>query len=717
MSSSVFSSSWYRVADLVPRLRPHAEIHRVRFRGVRWYLLQDHTSGRFHRFSPAAHTLIGLMNGRRSLAEIWALASDRLGDDLPTQDETIRLMSQLYHANALSTDAFSDVEELVTRDETTRSKAFWANFRSPLAVKIPLWDPERTLERLLPIANVLFSRVGVVLWLLFVVPALVLALMSWESLSEGLADRVLAAENVFLLWLSFPLVKILHEFGHGFAVKRWGGETHEMGVMFLVGVPVPYIDASASSAFASGWQRAAVGAAGVFVELLVAASAMYVWVAIEPGAARAVAFNVMLIAGVSSVFFNGNPFLRFDAYYVLSDLIEIPNLGSRANQWWGSLIQRHLFGRRDAEDPAAAPGEAGWFALYAIGALVNRLLITLSIALFVASELFFVGVLIAAWSVAQFALLPLLRQLRFVLFDERLRGHRQRAIGWTLGTISLLVVLLGVIPAPSWTRTEGVVWAREDALVRAGTQGVIESFDAEPGSWVEPGARLAMLEDPEIVSEYAIAEANVRANRAQYDLDRTEDRVQAGITRQSLEHAERRLARAAEELAALEVKSKAAGRFLVEAPDDQIGRFLRRGEVIGYVMTFDPLIVRVAVSADSVDLVRNRTRRVEVRLAEQIDAIHPATIASEVPAATEELPSLALSTQGGGEIALDPGSAPGAAPRAFERYFLFDLAVDLADAPVGVGGRVYVRFVHEPEPVLVQIYRSARRLFLSQFNV
>ncbi len=157
MSSSVFSASWYRVAELVPRLRPHAEIHRVLFRGVRWYLLQDHTSGRFHRFSPAAHTLIGLMNGRRTLAEIWAMASDRLGDDLPTQDETIRLMSQLYRANALSTDAFSDVDELVRRDQSTRSTAFWANFKSPLAIKIPLWDPETVLVRLAPLGRLLFS--------------------------------------------------------------------------------------------------------------------------------------------------------------------------------------------------------------------------------------------------------------------------------------------------------------------------------------------------------------------------------------------------------------------------------------------------------------------------------------------------------------------------------------------------------------------------------
>ncbi|MBW2291418.1 MAG: HlyD family efflux transporter periplasmic adaptor subunit [Deltaproteobacteria bacterium] len=715
MSASIFSSSWYRVAGLVPRLRSHAEIHRVRFRGQRWYLLQDHASGRFHRFSPAAHSLIGLMNGRRSLADIWNIASERLGDDLPTQDETIRLLAQLYRANALITDAATDVEELVARDETVRRKQFWSRFRSPLAIKIPLWDPERALERMIPFVRPIFSRAGLAIWLLVVGSALTLAVQHWAALSTGVTDRVLAAENLVLLWLSFPLVKLLHEFGHAFAIKRWGGETHEMGVMFLVGVPVPYVDASASSAFASRWQRALVGAAGLFVELFVAALAMFLWLLVEPGAVRAITFNVMLIAGVSSLFFNGNPFLRFDAYYVLSDLLEIPNLGVRANQYWGYWIQRHLFGREEADNPATTRGEPLWLATYAVGALINRLMITLSIALFVASRLFFVGVLIASWSITQFAVLPIGRHLRFVLFDPRLRGSRRRALSWTFGAIGLLVVLLAFVPAPSWTRAEGVVWAREDSLVRAGTEGVVRNFDAEPGAQVELGEKLLVLIDPELTAEHEIARANLRANRAQYALDRTRDRVQAEISRQSMQYAERRLARAEEELRALVLSSPAAGKFLVEAPQDWIGRHLQRGEVVGYVVDFDPLIVRVAVPAKAVDLVRHRTERVDVRLAEQLEQVHPARIVAEVPAATDELPSLALATEGGGSIALDP-SRDGEV-RAFERYFLFDLAVDLSEPPLGVGGRVYVRFTHEPEPALFQFYRAARRLFLSQFNV
>ena len=195
-----------------------------------------------------------------------------------------------------------------------------------------------------------------------------------------------------LLWITFPFVKALHELGHGFAVKRWGGEVHEMGIMFLVFMPVPYVDASAASAFQSKYQRMVVGSAGMLVEVFIAALAMFVWLNVEPGMIRAVAFNVMLIAGVSTVLFNGNPLLRFDGYYVLMDWLEIPNLGSRANQYIGYLIQRYPFGIRNAQSPVSARGERGWFVFYSIASFCYRMFIFATIIWFVAGEFFVVGV-------------------------------------------------------------------------------------------------------------------------------------------------------------------------------------------------------------------------------------------------------------------------------------------------------------------------------------
>ena len=144
-------------------------------------------------------------------------------------------------------------------------------------------------------------------------------------------------------------------------MKVHGGEVHDMGVMVLVVTPVPYVDASASSAFPGKWHRVLVGAGGMLVEVFLAAIAVYVWVAAEPGVLRAVAYNVIAIAGISTILFNANPLLRFDGYHILVDAIEIPNLRQRATTYFQYVVERYGFGRRDAEPPAASPGEKRWF--------------------------------------------------------------------------------------------------------------------------------------------------------------------------------------------------------------------------------------------------------------------------------------------------------------------------------------------------------------------
>ena len=115
MTETLFSPSWYRVADLKPRLRKHAELHRHDYRGKVWFVLQDHAGGRAHRFSPAAYRFIGLMDGERTVQEIWDTLNEQQGDEAPTQDEAIRLLGQLHAADVLICDVTPDSRELLRR--------------------------------------------------------------------------------------------------------------------------------------------------------------------------------------------------------------------------------------------------------------------------------------------------------------------------------------------------------------------------------------------------------------------------------------------------------------------------------------------------------------------------------------------------------------------------------------------------------------------------
>src|SRR5262249_31618300 len=191
----------------------------------------------------------------------------------------------------------------------------------------------RFFERTRPLAKWLFGPAGAILWLVVVPPALLLAAQHWQELGANASDQILAANNVLPLALVYVALKALHEFGHGFAVKAFGGAVHELGVMILVLAPLPYVDASAASGFRSKWRRALVGSAGMIVEVFFAALALYIWLVVEPGLVRALAFDAMVVAGVSTVVFNGNPLLRYDGYYILADLLEIPNLAQRAARY------------------------------------------------------------------------------------------------------------------------------------------------------------------------------------------------------------------------------------------------------------------------------------------------------------------------------------------------------------------------------------------------
>jgi len=274
--------------------------------------------------------IVGGMDGKRTIDQLWQDAATRLAEEAPSQDELIRLLAQLHSADLLPSEVTPDSTELLERAFKVGRAGWLGNVVNPLAIRMRFWHPDKFFERTSPIVSWLFSWQGALCWLVVVVPAIVLSVQNWQELSENASDRILAADNIVMMVLSFLVLKALHELGHGYAVKAFGGAVHEIGVMLLVFAPMPYVDASAASGFRSKWQRALVGAAGMIVEVFLAALALYVWLAVEQGLIRSIAYNAMVVAGISTVLFNGNPLLRYDGYYILSDLIEIPNLAQRA---------------------------------------------------------------------------------------------------------------------------------------------------------------------------------------------------------------------------------------------------------------------------------------------------------------------------------------------------------------------------------------------------
>lgn len=407
--------------------------------------------------------MIGLMNGNRSLESIWQRACEELGDHMPTQDEIIGLVSTLFRSDLLQSSTIPDYQEIEERYLKGRRNRLLMNLRSPLSVRFPLFDPDRFLTATLSLVKPFLGWQAAIVWFCVVASALMLAVTHWPDLTENLTDALFSLENVFLVTLLYPLLKALHELGHGYMVKKWGGEVHEMGIMLLVFMPIPYVEASSSLSFQNKYHRMAVGAAGILVELFVAAVSLHIWLNVEPGIIRAVAFNIMLIAGVSTLLFNGDPLLRFDAYYVLSDYLEIPNLGQRANKFAALVCKRYLLGVEHEESDARSTGEAVWLLIYGVASFIYRIFLSIRIILFVVSKFFFIGIILAIWAGYGMLVAPTVKAVKYLVSDRYMMRKRQRifwavivpvtlAAGCLLFFLCLFIPPVKVFPGPPMKR-------------------------------------------------------------------------------------------------------------------------------------------------------------------------------------------------------------------------------------------------------------------------
>src|SRR5262245_39039768 len=245
---TLFSSRWYRVAGPHPRLRSHVRVSRHVYRGQVWYLLQDQSCGRHHRVDETAFHFIGRMDGLRSTDEIWHSLLNQLRERTPTQDETIELLCQLSDNDLLQCEITPNVAELFRRRFEKDRKRRLAML-NPLAFKVPLFDPDKLLDRLLPLTRVLFHPAALALWIVVVLLGLLSAGVHWRGVCAYASVHMATPRFLLLLWLCYPFIKAVHELGHGLAVKAWGGEVRETGISLLLLVPVPFVDASAASSF------------------------------------------------------------------------------------------------------------------------------------------------------------------------------------------------------------------------------------------------------------------------------------------------------------------------------------------------------------------------------------------------------------------------------------------------------------------------------------
>ncbi len=721
-----FNESWYRVADLRPSLRATVQIHRQHYRGQLWHVVSDPANNQHFRLNQAAYHFVAMLDGTRTVAQAWQASNESLGDSAPTQGEAISLLGQLYTGNLLYTELPGDAESLFARYKKRRVREAQGYLMNLLFVRIPLLDPDAFLDRWVGLFGRVFSIPGLVCW-----AAIILAgLWSISGRIGDLLDQgqgVLDHSNLPLLYVSFILCKVLHEFAHAFACKKLGrsegggGEVHQMGIMLLVFMPMPYVDASSSWILPGKWHRAVVGAGGMFVETAVGAIAAIVWANTAAGTTiNALAYNMIFIAGVTTLVFNANPLLRYDGYYILSDLLEMPNLSHRSREYLTYLIRRYAYGVKPVQTPARTGGERYWLGIYGVASTIYRFFICTAIVLFVASKFFVIGVLMALAAVATWLLVPLGKVVHYLAVNNELARTRTRAVALTLVAVIVPVMAIATIPVDDNFRIEGVVYPVHRAYVHAGADGFVSRI-APSGSTVSSGSPLVQARNPDIEAALGELKAQrdelVAKRRIVLSPPRAHPRT-ATLLAEQIEAHDRIIEHYEERLAALEVVSPLEGMWVSPIGHRLGGAFIRQGDLVGEVVSLDKLIIQAAAGQDCASLLlAEECGDVSIRVRNRPDIEIPGRLIERHPSAgTRRLSSPALGVQAGGTIRTSPRDEHGTL--AQEPVFEFRIECQ-SSGPVTImpGQRVVARFSLPPKPLVRQWYRSLTQLLQRRFHI
>lgn len=717
-SGRTYSDAWHRVAGVRACLRSSVRAHRQTFRGQDWVVLRDSLSSDFFRVTADAYAFVSRLGTDRTIDEVWSELIELEPELALTQEEVVQLLGQLHLSNLLQFDRGAAAASLFERYRERRGREIKALILGFLAIKVPLIDPDRALDRSMPLIRLIFGPVGALCYVVL----LVLGIKALTDESQRLFDQsagLLAPGNLGLLYVGLVLAKLVHEFGHAAACKRYGGEVHKMGVMLLLFAPLPYMDATASWGFRSRFHRMLVGASGVLAEFAVAAIAALVWAHSAPGVVNALAYNVIFVASVSTLLFNLNPLMRFDGYHMLVDWLDVPNLFQRSRDQLKYLGERFALGVKNAEPAARTRKEAWLLPTYGVISLAYWLMLMSTIIFFIAEQYLEVGIALA-WIIFFTAIaLPLLKFGKYLVSSPRLEHQRLRAVTSTAVIGAAAFAVLVGVPMPERVRVKGVLQASDFRELYSESGGTLVQVLVRPGSWVKAGQPLARLDNPELGYE-------IRAARRQREQLQAQELQAVSMAMANLQPLVRQRQAVEEKIAQLLQQQK---QLVVLAPIEGIwsaseleasrGQWIGRGASLGTVVDdrswrFVAVLPQVSTHLFEAGVVYS-----EIRIGGQQEFNVRSASTEIMPFEQGQLPSAALGMAGGGEIAVQSGDTKGLA--AAEPFFRIHAQLppqEQAQALRRLHGRLGTMRITLPDsPLLVQWERGARQFLQRKFRV
>ncbi|MEO0479819.1 MAG: HlyD family efflux transporter periplasmic adaptor subunit [Planctomycetota bacterium] len=677
-------------------LRGDLDVSRVLFQGEPHYVLRDRLTGRVHRLDLVGYRIACAMRGQADLATLSVeLTSAKVAEDA---DEIFEIARDLHRAG-LVTLPIDDGAERYARSQKVRNQKRQKRFTDFLFLQIPLFSPDRFLDRTVRHARGLFTKTALATWTLLTLAAIGLVVTRFDDFTAPLLDLV-ALEN--LPWLLVALVglKVIHEFGHAYCCKAFGGSVPEMGVVLFVGAPLAYCDATSSWSFRSRSRRIAVGLAGMYFESFIAILATFVWAMTDPGPVNTISHQVIFLASVTTLFFNLNPLIRFDGYHILADIVEIPNLKARSIDELRRWFDRRILGHRGVE-PTETGGRRAFLLSFGVASSVYRITLTLSICFTIATTLFFVGTAMAAIYLARTLLQFLRGAFRHLCRAEDTRPVRARALVVAILLFVGLPLVTALVPVRWPQVARGVIAFENEALVRAEVGGELLGILAHRNAPVTRGQILADLSDDGLLLARDEAVAELELARMELEAAQRVELAEGERLAVRVRLWEERLAERERDLERLRPAAPMDGLVVSARSSDEHGVRTEPGDPIAEIVS-GQLRIEVALNEESLaDVVPTAGDHLSVRCTQDPTRTFEATVLTVRPAASRVVLHEALTSLGGGDFVVDPETMQTQAP-------VFEVVLEVPEAmqaELSKGATVAVRFRGTP----ATLYEHARR--------
>ena len=506
------------------KMRSDLTFDRMTYQGVEYWVVKEPLGQKYFQFPPHVFYLLQQLNGNRTVEELQENYQEKFAPKRITRNDLQQLLTRFHQDGLVISDVGGQGSELLKRGQKNKRMERFGQMANILAIRYRGFDPERILNFLNRYTWWIFTKPAVIVTMVAAMVALMSVVMNWATFSAMLPgfDAFFDPKQWYLFAIVLCVTKIFHEFGHGLSCKRLGGECHEIGFMLLVLTPCLYCNVSDSWRLKNKWHRAAIGAAGMYVEVILATIATFVWWFVQPGLVQDICLRVMLVSSISTILFNGNPLLRFDGYYIMSDVLEIPNLYQKSNKALTTLLGRHWLGL-EIPDDQLMPANRPWaFAMFTVAAFCYRWMILASIIYFLTTmlepyNLESVGVFIAVFSGIGMLGMPGYKLFKYMSVPGRMHQVKKVRFSVVLVVALAIVGLVLFIPFPHYLRCSMVVMPDKIETIWVNESGMLEELCVEPGQMVEEGQKLALLKNIDL--DLQLVEARGKILQKQGDLE------------------------------------------------------------------------------------------------------------------------------------------------------------------------------------------------------